>query len=138
MVAKLTSMLIVCAFGLVGAIDQARGAPAASGSDEAGLSADVKFCEKLEKYRPVDPKASFSYPTTKKVYGWTLITGGKGAFAVNHTGYKNGKEVCKHRINVRGGRYPTWSFLFVTKGAYKLEVSDEEGKVFAQGEFTVN
>lgn len=133
MLAKVICMLIVATFALVGMVEKARGA------DEAGLSAEVKFCEKLEKFKPVDPKTTFTYPDTKKIYGWTLITGGKGAFTVKHTWFKNGKEVFKHTINVKGGRYPTWSFLkSVTKGSYKLEVSDEADKVFAQGEFTVN
>ncbi len=132
MLAKVTATLIVSAFALVGLAERAR-------AEEGGLAAEVKFCEKLEKFKPVDPKTTFSSAETKKLYGWTLITGGKGAFTVNHTWLKNGKQVFKHTINVKGSRYPTWSFLrSVSKGSYKLEVSDEAGKVFATGEFTVN
>lgn len=130
MLAKVTATLIVCAFALLGLIDRAR-------AEEGGLAAEVKFCEKLEKFKPVDAKTTFP-AGTKKLYGWTLITGGKGAFTVNHTWLKNGKQVFKHTVNAKGARYPTWSFLkSLSKGSYKLEVSDEAGKVFATGEFTV-
>jgi hypothetical protein len=131
MVARLSCVLIVCVFALVGAVDRARGA------DEASPTAELKFCEKIEKLKPVDPKDSFTYPDTKKVYGWIRIAGGKGSLAVTATWLKDGKRAFKHKINIKDVRYPTWSFKFVTKGSWKLEISDDAGKVLGQGEFTV-
>jgi hypothetical protein len=130
MSSRTTSIFLAGALALLTSVD-------ARAAEEAGLTADVKFCEKLERFKPADPQTSFTQPPTKKVYAWTLIKGGKGAFSVNHAWFKNGKQVFKHKINVKGSRYPTWSFLFVSKGSYKLEVSDENDQVFAQGEFTV-
>jgi hypothetical protein len=101
-----------------------------------GLAAEIKFCQQLEKAKPVEPKASFTVPP-RKVYAWTLITGGKGSFTIHHLWFKNDKQVYKHPITVRGGRYPTWSFLMVSKGKYRVEVQDEAGKTINTGEFSV-
>jgi len=109
---------------------------AARGEESKGLAAEIKFCQKLEKFKPVDPKTSFTIPPNK-IYAWTLITGGKGSFTIHHVWYKEERQVDKHPITVRGGRYPTWSCLMVRKGKYKVGVQDEAGKAFASGECTV-
>jgi hypothetical protein len=99
-----------------------------------GLSAELKFARSLSKHRPVDPGETFE---PGKVYAWTLIEGGKGTFEVQHLWYKNGKRVYQHTVQVRGSRYPTWSFLIASPGKYRVEVADGEGKVFQSGELTV-
>ena len=112
-------LLVVCTAGL---------------SHAEGLTAEMKFAKTLQKFKPVDPGDSFE---PGKVYAWTLIEGGKGQFEVQHIWYKNERRVYKHTVSVRGGKYPTWSFLIATPGKYKVEVADSEGQVFQTGEFTV-
>lgn len=129
MMKTMNTMLVVSVLGLCLATS---GAARAEGETE--LTAELRFCKALEKYKPVDPGSSFE---RGKVYAWTLIQGGKGSFEVQHLWYKNGKQVYKHTVKVRGGKYPTWSFLIASPGAYKVEVADSEGKVFQTGEFTV-
>lgn len=107
---------------------------AAPARAEEGLSVEIKFAKGLEKFKPVDEGTSFE---PSKIYAWTLIKGGKGSFKVQHLWYKNDKQVWKHLIPVRGSRFPTWSWLNVTPGDWKVEVTDEEGKVIQTGTFTV-
>ena len=119
---RMTSAIALC-FALAAGVAHAE-----------GITAELKFARTLQKHKPVDPADSF---TPGKVYAWTLIQGGKGSFEVQHIWYKNDKQVYKHTCNVRGGRYPTWSFLIASLGAYKVEVADSEGKVIQTGEFKV-
>ena len=117
------AVIVLCVYGALVGLAHAE-----------GLSAEIKFARTLEKHKPVDPGDSF---TPGKVYAWTLIQGGQGSFEIQHLWYKNDKRVYTHKINVRGGRYPTWSFLICSPGKYKVEVADAEGKVFQTGELTV-
>jgi hypothetical protein len=106
--------------------------PALAADD--GLSAEMKFAKAVKKFKPVDEGTTFE---PSRVYAWTLIKGGKGSFKVTHVWYKNDKKVFKHEINIRGAKYPTWSFVNATAGSYKVEVQDETGKVIETGTFTV-
>lgn len=101
---------------------------------DTSLSAEMKFSRSLNKRRPVDAGTIFN---PGRVYAWTLIKGGKGRFTVNHLWYRNGKQVWSHAIKVRGKHYPTWSFLHVRTGRYKVELTDDQGTVITSGKFTI-
>lgn len=110
--------------------------PPWAGAVEAAseISVEMKFAKGLQKHRPVDEGTTFE---PAKVYAWTLIQGGQGTFTIHHVWYKNDRKVHRQTIQVRGRKYPTWSFVHVTAGSWKVDVTDENDRVLASGTFTV-
>jgi hypothetical protein len=107
------------------------GAPARA-ADE--LTVEVKLAKEVQEHQPVDPSNTFP---PGEVYCWNLVKGGEGDFRLFHLWSREGKQVRKQGVRVKGKKWITWSHHKVGAGAWKVEVADAAGKVLASAEFTV-
>jgi len=91
----------------------------------------------VENREPVAPTAAFE-KTAGRVYTWTKITTTEAPVKIKHVYYADGKKVTEIELNVKAKTYRVWSNKAVWPGNWKVEVTDEAGKVLATVSFTVS
>ncbi|HOI42089.1 MAG TPA: DUF2914 domain-containing protein [Elusimicrobiales bacterium] len=90
----------------------------------------------VEKREPVGETAAFSGDTAR-VFTWTRISAEQTPTTVTHSYYFGDKKVAQVELAVNSSPYRVWSSKAVRPGDWKVEVTDETGKVLASVTFTV-
>lgn len=119
-----------------GSITKDTPATVTSSGTEMDLKADLKFGTDVKDHEVVGEAASFP-ADTDKVVAWTRVTGASQPTQVFHVWKKDGKEESKVTLNVQSASYRTYSRKSVTPGRWTVEVQDNNGKVLASKDFTV-
>lgn len=85
--------------------------------------------------------AASSFPAdVGRVFAFTKVTGGAEGSSVTHRWIYGDKTVAEVKLDVKASPYRVWSSKGVApgqKGAWKVEVADDAGKVLKTVEFTV-
>lgn len=90
----------------------------------------------VEKREAVGETAAFDASVTQ-VYTWAKLTAETTPVTVKHVYYLDGKKVREIPLQVTASPYRLWSVKNVTPGSWKVEFTDEAGKVLAEAAFTV-
>lgn len=124
--------VILAAAGAV----RAQTAPAEQKAAPAIKVEKIATASSVEKREPVGEKAAFDAATTQ-VYTWTKIVAEQVPATIKHVYYLNDKMVREITLQVTTVPYRVWSVKNVVPGNWKVEVTDEAGKVLATATFTV-
>ncbi|KAF0124054.1 MAG: hypothetical protein FD189_2553 [Elusimicrobia bacterium] len=90
----------------------------------------------VEEKEPVGEAKAFGEDTTR-VFTWTRIAAEQPPVTVTHNYYFGGKRVAQVELDIKSSPYRVWSSKAVGPGEWKVEVTDEAGKVLATARFTV-
>jgi len=91
----------------------------------------------VENREPVNETAVFDKPAGR-VYTWTRITTTEAPVKIKHIYYVGGKKMTEVELNINAKTYRVWSYKAIWPGSWKVEVTDESGKVLAAADFTVS
>lgn len=90
----------------------------------------------VQDKEPVGEAKTFA-EDTERVFTWTRIAAMHPPVMVMHNYYFGGKMVAQVELEIKGPSYRVWSSKSVQPGEWKVEVTDEAGKVLATAMFTV-
>ena len=103
----------------------------------ASAKADrVVVCTSVENREPVGAAASFP-ASAAELFCFSELSGAEGSKEITHVWYKDGKEVFRQLLPVKGGHWRTWSKKKVSAGSWKVSVVDESGTELGSASFTV-
>ncbi len=117
-------------------------APVATEEAKQAPTAEIKVdkmvtATAVDNKEPVNETSSFD-KTAARVYTWTKITTDVTPVKVKHVYYANDKKTAEIELNVNAKTYRVWSYKSVWPGSWKVETTDETGKVLAVVTFTVS
>ena len=81
--------------------------------------------------------ASFDSSVTR-VYAWTKVTTDQAPVTIKHVWSADGKEEATVPLEIKYNAARTWSSKSVWPGSWKVDVTDDQGKVLSSQEFTVS
>ena len=118
----------------------AQAAPAASAAMPAA-TANVTV-EKIAVGTAIDNKEisgeAGEFPSsTERVYCWTKVASDQTPVTIKHVWSADGKKEAEVTLEIKYPSARTWSSKNVWPGAWKVEVTDDQGKVLSSKEFTV-
>ena len=93
-------------------------------------------CNTVVAKEPVQESTEFD-SSAQKLYCWTKVTADQARGTLHHVWYANGVKVGDIALKVGGSPYRTWSYKLVTPGEWKIEATDDNGKVLQTLNFTV-
>jgi len=117
-------------------------APAATEETNQVPAAEIKV-EKMvtatavDNKEPVNETSAFD-KTSGRVYTWTRIATTVAPVKIKHVYYANDKKTGEIELAVNAKTYRVWSYKSVWPGSWKVETTDEAGKVLAVVTFTVS
>ncbi len=115
-------------------------AVALAGSALAEMTVDEAVtCTSVVDRKPEGAASSFP-ADVGRVFAFTKITGGAEGAQVAHRWIYGDKTVAEVKLPVKGSPYRVWSSKGIApgqKGAWKVEVVDDAGKVLKTAGFTV-
>ena len=91
----------------------------------------------VENKEPVNETTTFD-KTVQRVYTWTKLTTTEAPVKIKHIYYADDKKVVEIELDVTATTYRVWSYKSVWPGSWKVETTDETGKVLAVVTFTVS
>ena len=91
----------------------------------------------VENREPVGETAAFD-GAAGRVYTWTKITAANTPVAIKHVYYFGEKKVFELELSIKSSPYRVWSNKAVWPGSWKVDVTDETGKVLSSASFTVS
>ncbi len=113
---------------------------ALAGSALAEMSVDeAVVCTSVVDRKPEGTASSFP-ADVGRVFAFTKIKGGAEGSSVMHRWIHADKTVAEVKIDVKASPYRVWSSKGIApgqKGAWKVEIADDAGKVMKTVEFTV-
>lgn len=115
-------------------------AVALAGSALAEMTVDeAVVCTSVADRKPEGVAASFP-AEVGRVFAFTKVNGGAEGSSVMHRWIFADKTVAEVKLDVKGSPYRVWSSKGIApaqKGAWKVEIADDAGKVLKSVEFTV-
>lgn len=91
----------------------------------------------VENREPVDETSTFD-KTAGRVYTWTKVAATATPVKLKHVYYAANKKVAEIDLSINAKAYRVWSSKAVWPGDWKVEATDEAGKVLATVTFTVS
>ncbi|MEI7481881.1 MAG: DUF2914 domain-containing protein [Elusimicrobiota bacterium] len=91
----------------------------------------------VDNKEPVNETSSFD-KTIGRVYTWARITTTVTPVKIKHVYYADEKKAAEIELSVNAKTYRVWSYKSVWPGTWKVETTDEAGKVLAVVTFTVS
>jgi hypothetical protein len=131
---------LLTGFGLSFAAEQS--APTAPAAAAAPVAATIKV-EKtaigtaIENKEITGEAAQFDGSVTR-VYCWTKVSTDQTPVTIKHVWSADGKKEAEVALDVKYPSARTWSSKSVWPGSWKVEVTDDQGKVLDSKAFTVN
>lgn len=124
--------LLVCGL-LAAGVAAAQEKPAADASlkVEKGVAATS-----VENHDPVGESAEFE-ATVGTVYCWTKISAQSVPATIKHVWYMGDKQVFEKALDIKFPSTRTWSSKSVKSGSWRVDVTDDAGKVLSSVSFTV-
>jgi hypothetical protein len=132
--------VIVSGIGFVYAEDTKAPAPPAQAAP-AAPAANIKV-EKIAVGSAIDNKeisgeaAQFS-SSNERVYCWTKVSSDQTPVTIKHVWSADGKKEAEVALEIKYPSARTWSSKSVWPGSWKVDVTDDQGKVLSSKEFTV-
>jgi len=124
--------LLVCGLLAIGvAAAQEKPAADASLKVEKGVAATS-----VENHDPVGESAEFE-ATVGTVYCWTKISAQSVPATIKHVWYMGDKQVFEKALDIKFPSTRTWSSKSVKSGSWRVDVTDDAGKVLSSVSFTV-
>ncbi len=96
----------------------------------------VVVCASVENREPAGASASFP-AATSELFCFSELSGAQACKEITHVWYKDGKEVFRQVLSVKGAHWRTWSRKRVSAGSWKVVVLDESGAELGAAAFTV-
>ncbi len=110
------------------------------GSAYAEMTVDEAVaCTSVADRKPEGAASSFP-ADVGRVFAFTKIKGGAEGSSVTHRWLYGDKTVAEVKLDVKASPYRVWSSKGIApgqKGAWKVEIADDAGKVLKAVEFTV-
>jgi hypothetical protein len=75
--------------------------------------------------------------SSDRVYCWTKVTTDQTPVTIKHVWYVDGQKEADVALEVKYPSSRTWSSKTVWPGSWKVDVTDEQGKVLSSKEFNV-
>ncbi len=100
---------------------------------------EIKTCTGVENREPVGEDSTFSRDV-ERVYCFTVIEGAETRTAINHVWYHGEEKRADVSLNVRPGRWRTWSSKRIVAewtGDWRVDVEAEDGTVLESMVFTI-
>ncbi|MCX5785418.1 MAG: DUF2914 domain-containing protein [Elusimicrobia bacterium] len=91
----------------------------------------------VENREPVGETATFD-KAAERVYTWTKITAANTPVTIKHVYYFGEKKECEVELSIKSSPYRVWSSKAVRPGNWKVDVTDETGKVLSTASFSVS
>ena len=91
----------------------------------------------VENREPAGETSTFD-GTAARVYTWTKITAANTPVTIKHVYYFGEKKVFELELSVKSSPYRVWSSKTVWPGNWKVDVTDEAGKVLSSASFSVS
>jgi hypothetical protein len=116
-------------------------APAATPAATPAAAANITV-EKIAVGAAIDNKEisgeAASFPSsTERVYCWTKVSSDQTPVTIKHVWSADGKKEAEVALDIKYPSARTWSSKSVWPGSWKVEVTDDQGKVLSSKEFTV-
>lgn len=98
------------------------------------------FAEAVDEMIPMGQSTSFHY-SVSRVYSWMVVENATPPATLKHTYYFKDQKIQEVDLQVKYPHMRLWSYktfsekIFV--GKWKLEVSDEKGRILATGFFDI-
>jgi len=106
---------------------------AALACDDEGPWAELDLARGVKDRQPVDTAEPFVAGET--AYAWTNVHDLPGGM-VEHVWYRNGREIARHRMDIGGTRWRTWSRHRLSAGRYSVEIIADD-QILARREIDV-
>ena len=90
----------------------------------------------VEEHEPVGEAKEFE-ASVGKVYCWSKITADTTPTTIKHVWYVDDQKVSEISLDIKFPSTRTWSYKTVRAGNWRVEITDEAGKVLSVVGFTV-
>jgi len=90
----------------------------------------------VEDHEPVGEATEFD-ASVEKVYCWTKILAETTPTTIKHVWYADDQQVSEITLDIKYPSTRTWSLKTIRAGSWRVEVTDEAGKVLSVVGFTV-
>lgn len=128
---KLLTILVIGL--LTGSIAVAQEKPAA----DSGLKVEKGVAAtSVADREPVGEAAEFE-ASVGTVYCWTKISAASVPATIKHVWYMGDKQVFEKALDIKFPSVRTWSSKSVKSGTWRVDVTDDAGKVLSSVSFTV-
>jgi|SRR5437879_885918 len=88
--------------------------------------------------KEISGEASAFDSSATRLYAWTKISTDQAPVIIKHIWSQGGKEEANVPLEIKYNAMRTWSSKSVWPGSWKVDVTDDQGKVLASKEFTVS
>jgi len=88
--------------------------------------------------KEISGEASTFGSSVTRLYCWTKISADQTPVSIHHVWSSGSKAESNVPLDIRYSPMRTWSSKSVWPGAWKVDVTDDQGKILASKEFTVS